>query len=153
MIAAYGSKRKVLIAPGAALDAGSATANSIDCLGFDFLVVNVALGATDVAMTALKLQESDDDGDDDAYGDIEGAVYGTSDDDAGDTSTLPTATDDNKLFSFFLDLRGRKRYVKLVATAGDGSTGTYLAAWAELSRADRAPTTAAEAGYAQRLIV
>ncbi len=60
--------------------------------------------------------------------DVTGLVYGTSAGIAGTTSALPTATDDNKCFKFEIDLRGRKRYLDLVATCGDGATGTFATA-------------------------
>ena len=135
--------------PGAIVDAASYTTASIDTLGFDRLKVVVHLGATDIAMTALKLQTSDTDG---SYADLDGAVFGTSTNSAGSTSTLPSATDDNKFFVFDVDLRGKKRYFDLVATAGDGSVGTYLVAFAELSRGEAMLQTAAGRGVSQELL-
>lgn len=134
--------------PAAILDAASATAASIDTLGFDFLKVVVLLGASDIAMDALKLQTSDTDG---SYADLTGCVFGTSTNLAGSTSTLPSSTDDNKFFVFYVDLRGKKRYFDLVATAGDGSAGTYLTAWAELYRGEGMAATAAGRGISQEL--
>ena len=136
--------------PGLIVDNASYTTSSIDTQGWDYLQVVVYLGATDIAMTALKLQESDTDG---SYGDVTGLVFGTSSNIAGSTSTLPSATDDNKFFVFDVDLRGRKRYFDLVATAGDGSAGTYLTAFAILSRGKDQPVTAAERGASQILRV
>ena len=134
--------------PGAIYDNTSPTTASIDTSGWEYLQVFVYLGATDIAMTALKLQESDTDG---SYADVTGLVYGTSAGINGSTSSLPSATDDNKFFVFEVDLRGRKRYFDLVATAGDGTAGTYLAAWAVLSRGSDFPVTAAERGAANIL--
>ena len=136
--------------PGLIVDNASYTTSSIDTQGWDYLQVVVYLGATDIAMTALKLQESDTDG---SYGDVTGLVFGTSSNIAGSTSTLPSATDDNKFFVFDVDLRGRKRYFDLVATAGDGTAGTFLTAFAILSRGKEQPVTAAERGASQILRV
>jgi hypothetical protein len=136
--------------PAAIVDNASYTTGSIDTQGWDYLQVVVYLGATDIAMTALKLQESDTDG---SYGDVTGLVFGTSSNIAGSTSTLPSATDDNKFFVFDVDLRGRKRYFDLVATAGDGTAGTFLTAFAILSRGKDQPVTAAERGASQILRV
>lgn len=145
------NRKVVSITPPAAIvDNAAYTTAVVDTAGYDYATINVYLGATDIAMAALKVQESDEAGAN--FADITGAVFGTSNNDTGSASTLPSATDDNKLFSFNIDLRGRKRYLDLVATAGDGAAGTYLAAWAELWRAKDAPRTAAEAGYSQRLI-
>jgi hypothetical protein len=136
--------------PAAIVDNASYTTASIDTQGWDYLQVVVYLGATDIAMTALKLQENDTDG---SYSDVTGLVFGTSANIAGSTSTLPSATDDNKFFVFDVDLRGRKRYFDLVATAGDGTAGTFLTAFAILSRGKDQPVTAAERGASQILRV
>jgi hypothetical protein len=103
--------------PAAIVDNASFTTNTIDTAGFGKLAVYFSLGATDIAMAALKLQESDVDS---SYADITGCVYG-----ASGSPALPTANDDNKVFGFFVNLAGRKRYIDVVATAGDGSTGTF----------------------------
>jgi hypothetical protein len=109
------------------------------------------LGATDIAMAALKLQESDASGS--GMADITGAVFGTSTNTDGDTSTLPSATDDGLIFAIEVDLRGRKRYLDLTATAGDGDAGTYGVAWCVLTRAKQGPITAAKRGCSQILRV
>lgn len=139
--------------PGAIVDNASYTTAAVDTFGFNKLKVTVFLGATDIAMTALKLQESDDSGMS-AAADIAGAIFGTSTNpDTGAASALPTSDDDNKFFVFYVNLKGRKRYIDLVATAGNGSDGTFLTAWAELSDALTVPSTAAGRGAAANLIV
>lgn len=127
--------------PGAILDNASATTAEIDTLGFDHLNIVCQVGATDIAMTALKVTESDTSGSD--HADVTGLVFGTSTDIDGNTSALPSATDDNKFFVFQIDLRGRKRYIDLTATMGDGTAGGYFAAFGLLSRGDDTPTTEA----------
>ena len=138
--------------PAAIVDNASLTTATIDTLGYAYARVLVYLGATDIAMTALKIQESDDSGMSGAA-DVTGLVYGTSNDIAGSTSALPSATDDNKCFVFEIDLRGRKRYLDLVATCGDGTAGTYIAAFALLSKASDVPVTKTERGYGNILRV
>lgn len=138
--------------PGALVDNASLTTTTIDTLGYSYCRVMVILGATDVAMTALKMQESDDSGMSGAA-DITGLIYGTSNGISGSASSLPSATDDNKCFAFEIDLRGRKRYLDLVATGGDGSSGAYIMAFALLSRASDAPVSASERGYGNILRV
>lgn len=132
--------------PAAIIDNASATTAAVDTKGYAYARIFAYLGATDIAMTALKVQESDDSGMSGAA-DITGLVYGTSSDVTGSTSSLPSATDDNKCFVFEIDLRGRKRYLDLVATCGDGTAGTYLTAFALLSRAGDAPVTPTERGF------
>lgn len=136
--------------PAAIVDNASYTTASVDTAGWDYAQIVVYLGATDIAMVALKVQESDDDS---SYSDVTGLVFGTSNQISGSASTLPSATDDNKFFLFDVDLRGRKRYLDLVATAGDGTAGTYLTAFAILSKGKDGPVTAAERGASQILRV
>lgn len=132
--------------PAAIVDNAAFTTTSIDLLGWDYCTIVVLLGATDIGMVALKVQESDDDGSSDAYSDVTGLVAGTSNNIDGVASVLPSATDDNKFQIFEIDCRKVERYVDLVATAGDGTLGTYLAAFAILSRGEEAPVTIAERG-------
>lgn len=137
--------------PQAIVDNASWTTTEVDTLGFDYCEIYVHLGATDVAMAALAVTESDTSGS--GHANVPGLIFGTSTNTAGSTSTLPSATDDNKFFCFDIDLRGRKRYLDLTATAGDGTTGTFLVAWAVLSRAEATPVTASERGCSQILRV
>lgn len=143
-------KEFIVTSPGALIDNASATTNSIDTLGYDYVTIDVILGATDIALTALKVQEADADT---GYADVTGLVWGTSANIAGATSTLPSATDDNKVFKFEIDLRGRKRWLDVVATFGDGTVGGYIAILAKLWRAKDGPITASERGCAEILRV
>jgi hypothetical protein len=142
MIHAQNTKYVQVIAPQAVLKNASWTVIEIDTKDYDYCEVPVTLGATDVALTVLKMQESDVSGS--GQVDVPGLIYGTSATIAGTTSALPTATDDNKTFAFDIDCRGRKRYLTLVATADDGTTGAYLCALAQLSRATISPVSAAD---------
>lgn len=137
------SKYVLVTPPAAILDNASATTNSIDSAGWDYLTVVCLVGATDIAMTALKLGQSDTDG---SYTDVTGAIFGTSTNIDGSTSALPSATDDNKVFVIEVDLRGKKRYFDLTATAGNGTAGTYFSAVAILSKGEISPNVAAEMG-------
>lgn len=150
MTPAQNSKYQIVIAPAAIVDAASFTTNAIDTAGFDYLQVVVTLGATDIALTELKLQTSDTDG---SYGDLTGAVFGTSTGIGGSASTLPSATDDPNIYVIEVDLRGKKRWFDLVATMGDGSAGGFLAAVAILSKGEISPTSAAGRGAGQILRV
>jgi hypothetical protein len=79
-------------------------------------------------------------------------VFGTSLNDTGATSAVPSATDDNKVYVVEVDCKDVERYLDLVATAGDGAAGTYLSAIAILSRGVINTATASEAGIDERLI-
>lgn len=137
--------------PTAIVNNGSYTTTAVDTAGYDHLTVLVQLGASDIAMTALKVQESDDSGMSNAA-DITATVFGTATNDAGSTSALPTANDDNDIFAIEIPLQGRKRYLDVVATAGNGSAGTYATIIGILGKASTGPATAVESGLNQRLI-
>lgn len=149
MITAQGIKIVRITAPAAILDNASATTNEVDTSGYNYCTIFVDVGATDIAATALKVQESDETGT--GFADVTGLVYGTSTNTAGSTSTLPSATSDNTLFGFDIDLRARKRFLDLVLTGGDGTAGAYFTAYAVLSRGSETPTTATQRGFAQLL--
>lgn len=138
MVSAQNVRYFAITPPQVIVDNNSWTTNSIDTVAsgikYDYLTIVVQLGATDIAMAALKVQTSDTDG---SYADLTGFVGGTD-------FTLPSATDDNKFVVFNIDLRGKKRYFDLVATAGDGATGTYLSAFAILSRGKVGANSAAD---------
>lgn len=140
-----------LVPPQAIVDDASWSPNEIDTLGFKYLEVIVSIGALDIAMTVLKLQDSDAAGG--SFTDITGLVFGTSINDTGSASSLPSATDDDELFVFNVSLLGLERFIDLVATIGNGSTGGYLSAIARLSRGETAPNAAAEFGASQVLQV
>src|SRR5574343_1612731 len=101
----WAHKKFAITPPAAIVDNASLTTAAIDTAGFDLCKVVVFLGATDIAMTALKVQESDA-SDMTGAADITGAVFGTSDNDAGSTSTLPSATADNSFFEILIRCGG-----------------------------------------------
>lgn len=136
--------------PAAILDNASAVTNSVNTEGFAYATFLVELGATDIALTALKLQESDTDG---SYADIVGTRFGTDAGPDGTTTTLPSATDDNKIYAIYVDLKGRKKYLDMVITVGDGTTGGLVACQCILSGADVQPHTAAGLNLGQYLVV
>lgn len=130
--------------PAAIVDDASFTTAAIDTAGYHYATVIFSIGATDIAMAALKLQESDASGS--GYTDIAGSDLSSATDIDGNATALPSATDDNNLVVWQVDLRGRKRYLDLVATAGNGSTGTFGSAICILSRGDVAPESVLAAG-------
>jgi len=135
-----------LIRPGAIVDDASWTSQVIDTLGYDYATVIFQFGAMDIEMAALYVQESDDNS---SYTNVAGTIFGTSNTIAGTTSALPINTDDNLVERVDIDLRGKKRYLKCVATGGNGSAGTYLNAMVLLSRAEQVGTTASTLGCSQ----
>lgn len=141
-----GSKYGILISPTAIVDNASWTTNEIDTAGYDYLKIHFILGANDIAIAALAVTESDTSAS--GHANVTGLVAsGTTGD-----GRLPTATDDDNIFSFFVDLRGRKRYIDVTATNGDGTVGGYAAGMYELCRAKETPTTSSEQGLGGRFI-
>lgn len=122
---------------------GDANPVTVDTKGAGQLDIYVEVGATDIAMTALGVYEGDvvaSGADDSDFTLVPGAAFTGGD--------LPSATDDNNVWRFSINLANssRKRYYCLDATAGNGATGTFIKAWAVLSRLDQHPSTAAERG-------
>lgn len=147
----------VSVAPPAAIvDNASLACNAVDTQGFRYARYVFQLGALDIAVSALKLQESDTLTNATTLAsaaDVVGSRFGTDANDSGSTSTLPSATADNLFFTIEVDLRGRKRYLNPVVTLGDGSAGTYIAVHCELYRGEITPTTAAQKGVSQNMRV
>jgi len=110
-----------------------------DFPGCDYLEFVGLLGATDVEMATLKVMESDTKTDPTTLGGTPSLVK--------DATTKPGAGDDGEPFVFGIDLRKtRKRYLQLQATAGDGTSGTYLAAIVIGRRITEASSIAANRG-------
>lgn len=150
------TRTTIAIAPATVKNA-SATSNVVDAAGVDFVEFNLAIGTTDVALTALKIQESDVRTNATTLSspsDVPGLVYGTSvDPDSGSTSVLPTASDSNKIFTLYVNTHGRKRYLQLVATAANGTTGAALAGIVKYDAIANMPSLSASAkGFASNLI-
>ena len=118
------------IKPAAIIDNASATADVIDCRGFDFALINIQLGATDIALTALKVQQCSTSGG--VYADITGATFAGGTGYNGATLALPSATDDGQVCPFMIDMRGKEPFLKVVATFGDGTSGGFIAGVAVL---------------------
>lgn len=140
----HNEKYVQVIAPAAIVDDASFTTNEIDTLDFDYATLITSIGATDIAMAALKVQESDTSGS--GFADITGADLSSATDIDGNATALPSSDDDNNLIVIQIDLRGRKRYLDLVATAGDGASGTFASAVCVLSKGAVAPESVSAAG-------
>jgi hypothetical protein len=134
-------------------DNTSYTTTPVDCAGFDYAVIVCHFGNVPANVAALKVQECDTVGG--SYADIAGTIVGTATDIEGNATALPAGTGgDNAIVVFEIDLRGRKRFLDLVCTAGNGSaTPTEMSAVAILSRGKNTPITVAERGAADILRV
>ena len=123
------------------------TTATLDTIGFDEALFIIQFGAMDIAVAALKLQESNDSGMSGAT-DITGADFSVS------PATLPSATADDTLVAIHVKLGGvRKRYLDLSFTAGDGAAGTYASVLTLLSKAEAYPGNATDRGFGQLLTV
>lgn len=136
--------------PQAIVDNTSWASTAFDTQGCDGIWVVVTLGATDIAMAALKVQESD------TLTNPTTLASGT-DIPLADFSvlplTLPSATDDDKSYGVYIPITGnRKRYFNVLATAGNGAAGTYAAAFGIYGKIE-VPNTMTERGLAQGSLV
>ena len=117
----------------------AATTTEIDTKGYDYLTMVVQAGSLGATMDELSITESDTAGS--GHAAISGATF---------TDPVGT-TDNNKIFAAYLDLRKRKRYIKLVADPG--ASATLLSSVAILTRAEVTPTSASERGLGEQLIL
>ena len=118
------------------------TPATVDTLGFVRMRITLRLGATDIEMAQLRLLSSDAPTSD--FVAVTGSAF----------SPLPSGTDDNKSFVYFVKLDGtQKRYWRLEATAGNGSAGSYGVAWADLARGDITPSTATLRNHAVEIFL
>jgi len=131
-------------------DNGAFTAVVCDCKGFDYAEIALVFQNVPANVGAIKIEESNNNS---SWVDVTASVVGTALQITGAASALPAATGgDDTITLFEIDLRKRRRYLKVTCTAGDGSgTHTELTAVARLSRAEISPVTAAEKGAAQVL--
>ena len=96
----------------------------VDTKGFGYALGRFYVGVTTGNIDVLKVQESNDDS---TYADITGASF----------TALPGATDDNKVWTINIDLRGRQRYLRWHASE-DNTGSAVVAGTFELLRADEA---------------
>lgn len=136
-------KKVVMVtAPTALVDDAAVTTSTIDTAGYDYATIVCYVGTTDIAMTALKVQESDASNMGSAV-DIDATDFSdaTQKDIDGNALALPAADADGTFRIIGIDLRTRKRYLDLVANAGNGTSGTWFYAFAILERAKVSPST------------
>lgn len=144
MIDVLNQKIVGLTPPAVIVDNAAFTTATLDAVDAGWVTFIVYLGALDIAPAVFKLQESDDSGMSGAT-DVPGADFSVS------PATIPAATDDNLFFAVQVNMLGRKRYLDLSLTGGDGSAGTYAVVLAILSRMQTTPSTAAGRGFSQEL--
>lgn len=102
------------------------------------------VGATDILAAAFKIQTSDTLTNATTLGGTPVDVYDT---DTTPATTLPIDTADNTIHTVAWIRRAKtQRYVQLQFTAGNGSTGTYVCAFAAVGRLNKSPQSATGVG-------
>lgn len=131
-----------MLAPTSTTNAATST-GSVDTLGYDYLSIDVIQATSNNTtnnLSVCKLSESDTT-DATNYSDITKFVG-----DGVGGFTVPVAdTSNHQLYKFNLDLRGRKRYIKITMSP---VTTQILQAVANLGRAEQSPETATDVGVA-----
>jgi len=133
-----------LTPPGALVDNASLAVTELDTLGYDYAVIELILGATDIACSAMILTDGDTSGS--GHANITASNFNGQLEADGTTAALPSATDDNGIFRWELDLTKRKRYIDATITVGDGTVGGYYVVRAELFRAKETPSSITNRG-------
>jgi len=142
------TQKFINVTPPAAINDNTAfTTGAVDMQGWRHATFLIILGATDIAVAALKLTESE-------ASDMTGATDVPGADFSVAPATLPADTDDNTIFAIHCRSLGkRKRYLDLSFTAGNGTLGTFASVIAVLSDPEIFPVSAADRGLAAELTV
>jgi hypothetical protein len=144
MIEALRHKTVIVGSPKAISDNAAVTTATLDAVGAGWVTFLVVIGALDIAVAVLKLTESDDSGMSGAA-DVPGADFSVL------PATLPAATADDTIVAIHVNMLGRKRYLDLTYTTGDGSAGTYSTVLAQLFDLQQTPDSATARGFTQEL--
>lgn len=134
------SKVVVMLQTTQETNGGTITSQNLDTIGFDFVTIDVVQTTSNNTTnnpSTLKLQHSDTT-DATNFSDITGAFVGDTD------FTIPTVgtnTSTISSYKFNVDMRHRKRYLRLLVTP---ITTQSFTAVANLFRGERAPTSATD---------
>lgn len=115
-------------------------ASLIDTKGWDYCEITVIASTADVVsntLSVLKVEEGDTTS---SVATFTGLVQNT---DYTIATNAYTSTTNQNVWTFGIDLRARKRFLKVSASP---QTTMVIAATARLSKGEQAPTTAAQAG-------
>ena len=134
------SKSVIAIIPISKTNGATATGEMIDTKGFDYAEISIIASTADVVsntLSVLKIEEGDTTS---SVATFAGAVSGT---DYTIATNAYTSTSNQNVWRFGVDLRGRKRYLRVSASP---QTTMVIGGVAHLHRAEKMPATAAEAG-------
>jgi hypothetical protein len=127
-----------LTLPPQSINGTDTDSTEIDCKGYNYLTVVFLYGASTADMDNLSLKSASAAGG--SY-----SVY------SGSAMDVPTATDDNKVWVWNINLGGKNRFWKV--RCDPGAAATLVGAVAILSRGDQAPNTDAERGVDQSITI
>lgn len=144
-------KNFVMIAPAALATAATATNAILDTSGFRSALITVAFNAasatnSNATLASISLQESDQSSATSSFTTISGGGGLTAASGTSFAIGVNNQTSSGAVLQYAVDLRGRKRYLQLIATNGTAANVTHIAAVASLSRAEQVPNSATEAG-------
>ena len=136
-------KTVIAIVPISATNGATATGEPIDTVGYDYAMISVVASTANVAsntLSVLKIEEGDTTS---SYATFTGAVQST--DYTVNTSAYTTfgAGSNQNVWTFLVDCRARKRYLRVSASP---QTTMVIGGVAMLTRGEQAPVTAAKAG-------
>ncbi len=140
-------KNVIAIIPISKTNGATATGEMIDTKGFDFVNISIIASTADVVsntLSVLKIEEGDTTS---SVATFTGAVSGT--DYTIATNAFTTTTNQN-VWSFNVDCRARKRYLRVSASP---QTTMVIAGSAALHRGEQAPTSSALAGALNAIYV
>jgi hypothetical protein len=144
-------KNVIAIVPISKTNGATATGEPIDTKGYDFAVISVVASTADVVsntLSVLKIEEGDTTS---SYATFSGAVSGTDYTIATNAYTAFGATGSNQnVWSFFVDCRARKRYLRVSASP---QTTMVISGVASLHRGEIAPSSASTAGVLNAVYV
>jgi len=138
---AFPSLKPVVLLDATSVATNATNTSILDTMGFDFAQISVDMATADTTThvpTMLKLSEGDTT-DSTAFSDISGFVGGTG---ATNFSFGTPKTAVANLYVFNVDLRARKRYIKLSVTP---VTPQIVSAAVFLARAENSPSVAGTA--------
>lgn len=128
------------IIPISKTNGATATGEIIDTKDWDYVTIGIVASTADVVsntLSVLKIEEGDTTS---SFATFSGAVSGT---DYTIATNAYTSTSNQNIWSFNVDTKARKRYLRVSASP---QTTMVIGGVAVLSRGAKAPTTSAEAG-------
>ena len=140
-------KTVIAIIPISKTNGATATGEMIDTKDFDFVSIGIIASTADVVsntLSVLKIEEGDTTS---SVATFTGAVSGT---DYTIATNAYTSTTNQNVWSFNVDCRARKRYLRVSASP---QTTMVIGGVAMLHRGEQAPNTAALAGALNAIYV